>query len=182
MARGNRRRGVTLIEMIVVMSGVAAMLGLTVLMLQLLLKLDGASRARLDSAGMLARLGEQFRSDVHGAATAKLLEQPSRPAGLRIEPEPDRAIEYQVKGQGKVFRQESTKGKVVRSENYEITRGGRVELALKQEGGRRFATLTVDRQASRNSTDPPRLFEVLAQVGKNNNRPAAAARATGGMP
>ncbi len=51
-----RRCGVTLIEIIVLMTGVAAMLGLTVLMLQLLLKLDGDSRTRLDAAGMLARL------------------------------------------------------------------------------------------------------------------------------
>ena len=67
--QGLRRRGVTLIETIVLMTGVAAMLGLTVLMLQLLLKLDGDSRARFDRAGMLARLAEQFRRDVHGAGS-----------------------------------------------------------------------------------------------------------------
>ncbi len=183
IARGGPcRRGVTLIEMIVVMTGVAAMLGLTVLMLQLLLRLDGDSRARLDSASMLARLAEQFRRDVHGAGAARLVEQPPRPAGLRIEPGPDRAIEYQVKGQGRVIRVESIKGKVVRSESYEIARGGPIGLALRQEGGRRFATLTVDRQAAKNHTDPPRLFEILAQVGRNRDRLAAAAPAAGGTP
>ena len=55
-SRSPRRRGITLIEIIVLMTSVAAMLGLTVLMLQLLLKLDGDSRTRLDAAGMLARL------------------------------------------------------------------------------------------------------------------------------
>jgi len=181
-SRSPRRRGITLIEIIVLMTGVAAMLGLTVLMLQLLLKLDGDSRARLGAAGMLARLAEQFRRDVHGASAARLVEQPSRPAGLRIEPGPDRTIEYQVKGQNKVIRVESIKGKLVRSESYEIARGGPIELALEQEGGRRFATLTVDRQASKNRTDPPRLFEILAQVGRNRDRLAAAAPAAGGTP
>ncbi len=176
------RRGVTLLEMIVVMTGVAAMLGLTVLMLQLLLKLDGDSRARLDSAGMLARLAEHFRRDVHGAGVARLVEQPPGPAGLRIEAGPDRAIEYKVKGQSRVIRVESIKGKVVRSESYEIARGGPIELALKQEGGRRFATLTVDRQASRKRTDPPRLFDIVALVGRNRDRLAAAAPAAGGTP
>ncbi len=168
------RRGVTLIEVIVLMTGVAAMLGLTVLMLQLLLKLDGDSRSRLDSAGMLARLAEQFRRDVHGAGAARLVELPSRPAWLRIEAGPDRAIEYQVKGPSRVIRVESSKGKVVRSESYEIARGGPIELALKQEGRRRFATLTVDRQASRNRTDPPRLYEILALVGRDRDRLTAA--------
>jgi hypothetical protein len=180
--RGLGRRGITLIETVVLMTGVAAMLGLTVLMLQLLLKLDGDSRARFDSAGMLGRLAEQFRRDVHGAGAARLVEQPSRSALLRIEPGPDRAIEYQVKGQSRVIRVESIKGKLVRNESYEIARGGPIEFALKQEGGRRFATLTVDRQASKNRTDPPRLFEILAQVGRNRDRVAAAAPAAGGTP
>ena len=151
---GQGRRGISLIETVVLMTGVAAMLGLTVLMLQLLLKLDGDSRARFDSAGMLARLAEQFRRDVHGASAARLVEQPSRPALLRIEPGPDRTIEYQVKGQSKILRVESMKGKPVRSESYEIARGGPIELALKQEGGRRFATLTVDRQGFNNPHGP----------------------------
>lgn len=180
--RGPGRRGITLIEVVVLMTGVAAMLGLTVLMLQLLLKLDADSRARFDNAGMLARLAEQFRRDVHGAGAARLVEQPSSPALLRIGSEPARVIEYQVKGQSKIIRVESIKGKAVRSESYEIARGGPIELALKQEGGRRFATLTVDRQASSNRTDPPRLFEILAQVGRNRDRLAAAAPAAGGTP
>jgi len=46
----------------------------------------------------------------------------------RIEPGPDRVIEYQVKGQNKVIRVESIKGKLVRSESYEIARGGPIEL------------------------------------------------------
>jgi type II secretory pathway component PulJ len=176
------RSGVTLIETIVLITGVAAMLGLTVVMLQLLLKLDGDSRARFDRAGMLARLAEQFRRDVHGAAAARLVEEPSRPALLRIEQEPGRAIDYQVKGQSKVVRVESLRGKQVRTESYEVAQGGPIELALKQDGGHQFATLIVDRQVSKNRTDPSRLFEVLAQVGRNRDRRAATAAAAGGTP
>jgi type II secretory pathway component PulJ len=180
--QGLGRRGVTLIEVIVLMTGVAAMLGLTVLMLQLLLKLDGDSRARFDRAGTLARLAEQFRRDVHAAAAARLVEEPSRPAVLRIEQEPGRAIDYQVKGQSKVVRVESLRGKQVRTESYEVAQGGPIELALKQDGGHQFATLIVDRQVSKNRTDPSRLFEVLAQVGRNWDRRAATAAAAGGTP
>lgn len=139
------RRGITIIETIVLMTGVAAMLGLCVIMLQLLMKLDGDSRARLETAGTLARLAEQFRHDVHGARTARLVEQPAQFSGLQIEPGPDRAIAYQVKGENKVVRVESSKGKVVRSESYDISRGGPIQFAFKEDGGRRFGVLTVNR-------------------------------------
>jgi hypothetical protein len=180
--RGSRRRGITIIETIVLMTGVAAMLGLCVIMLQLLMKLDGDSRARLETAGTLARLAEQFRHDVHGATAARLVEQPEKSSGLRIEPGPDRAIAYQVKGENKVVRVESGKGKVVRTESYQISRGGPIRFAFKEDGGRRFAILTVNRQSSKNRTDPPRLFEILALVGRNKDRLAAAAPAGGGTP
>jgi hypothetical protein len=182
IATGGPRRGVTLVEMMVLITGVAAMLGLTVLMLQLLLRLDVDSRARFDTAGILARLAEQFRSDVHKAVSARLVGQPSKPAVLRIEVEPGRAIEYEVKGLNKVVRVESKQGKLVRSESYEIARGGPIELAIKQEERSRFARLTVDRQASRTRTDPSRLFEILAQVGKNRDRLPERATTAGEAP
>ncbi len=182
LQRSPNRRGISLIETIVLMTGVATMLGLTVLMLQLLLKLDGDSRARLDTAGVLSRLAEQFRRDVHGASKARLVESAPSPAGLRIEPGPDRSIEYQVKGTNKLVRVESLKGKTVRNETYKIARGGAIQIGIKQDDGHRFATLTVDRQASKYATDPPRLFEIVAQVGKNQDRLAGAAAAAGGTP
>ena len=63
-------RGMTIIETIVLMTGVAAMLGLCVLMLQLLMKVDGQSRARLDGAAASA-----FAADEHDD---RHVEQPSR--------------------------------------------------------------------------------------------------------
>jgi hypothetical protein len=180
IARQGPPRGVTLIEMMILITAVAAMLGLTVIMVQLLLRLDVDSRARFDTAGILARLAEQFRRDVHKAVSARLVEQTSRPALLHIELEPGRAVEYEVKGMNRVIRVESNRGKLVRSESYEIARGGSIELAVKQEERSQFARLTVDRQASKNRTDPPRLFEILVQVGKNRDRLPAKAVTAGG--
>ena len=184
--RNHFRRGISLIEVVVLMTGVAAMLGLTVIMLQLLMKLDADSRARLDTAGVLARLAQQFRGDVHTASAARLLEQRPKAGVLRIEPGPDRAIEYQVKGTNKLLRVETLKAKTVRTERYEIARGGSIDLVLKQDGGHQFASLTVDRRASKYQTDPPRLFEILAQVGRNKDRidgaAATAKAAAGGKP
>src|SRR3954447_8379490 len=94
--RGRRPRGITIIETIVLMTAVAAMLGLCVLMLQLLMRLSVDSRARLDGATSLDRLARQFRRDVHEAGAARQLERPAaKLAGLRLEPGPKHAVEYQ---------------------------------------------------------------------------------------
>jgi hypothetical protein len=177
------RSGITIIETIVLITGVAAMLGLCVLLLQLLLKLDSQSRARLDGASAMARLAGQFRQDVHAATKASVVADPTaRPAGLRIEPGTDRTIVYEIKGDATVVRVETLKGASVRRERYEIPRSGSIHLAVKQLGGRSFASLTVDRRVSKNQTDPPRLYEVLAVVGKNRGHDARAAAAAGAKP
>jgi hypothetical protein len=166
-----RRRGVTLIEVIVLMTAVAAMLGLSVLMLQLLMRLDADSRSRLDGAATLARLARQFRLDVHRSSDARLLPQAAKKAPvLRIEPGPKRAIEYQVQGDDKVVRVETKEATVVGRETYLVPRSGAIHLMLNEQDGRRFVVLTVDRLASKNRTDPVRRFEVLALLGKNRDR------------
>jgi len=180
---GPRRRGVTILETIVLMTAVAAMLGLCVLMLQLLFKLDGQSRARLDGAATLARLARQFRQDVHAARGASLIDQPApRPASLRIEPAMDGAIGYEIKGDGTVVRTEARKGAQVRRESYQIPHSGVIQLTVKQLGDRSFASLTVNRLISKNRTDPPRPYEVVALVGKNRDRVGAAAKSAGATP
>jgi hypothetical protein len=177
------RRGVTILETIVLMTGVAAMLGLAVILLQLLMKLDGDSRARFDAAASLARLARQFRQDIHATGSVRLIEpQAAKRPVLRIEPAPDRAIEYQVRGDDKVLRVEKNKGADVRRESFLVPRSGSIRLSIDDRDGRRFAALTVDRIAARNRTDPPRQYKILALVGKNGDRTTGAARPAGGNP
>ena len=181
--RSRSRRGVTIIEVIVLMTGVAAMLGLAVILLQLLMKLDADSRSRFDAAASLARLARQFRHDVHAAGSARLVEQPaSKAAVLTIDSGPDRAIEYRVKGEDRIIRVETGKGTEVRRESFLVPRSGSIRLSIDEEDGRKFAALTVDRVAAKNRTDPPRRYEILALVGKNRDQVAGAAKAAGGKP
>ncbi len=177
------RRGVTLIELMVVMTGVAAMLGLCVLMLQLLMRLDVDSRARFDGAVALARLAQQFRFDVQGATAARLADQPAaKPARLRIEDGPAQTIEYEAEGAGKLVRVESKQGNVVRRETYVVSRSEPIKLQIKEIDGRRFASLIVDRRNSKNRTDPSRPYEILALLGKNKGPVATGTKAGGEKP
>jgi hypothetical protein len=167
------------------MTAVAAMLGLSVLMLQLLMRLEGDSRSRLDGAASLARLARQFRRDVHGASTARILQQAAaKPAGLRIELGPKGVVEYQVKGDGQVVRLETEEKNIVGREAYAVPRSGAVQIELNEQDGRRFVVLAIDRLVSKSRTDPARRFEVLALLGKNEDRVSttAAAKAGGGKP
>jgi hypothetical protein len=181
----SRRRGITMIEMIVLMTGVAAMLGLCAVLLQLLMKLDADSRSRFTGATAAARLAEQFRHDVHRAHSAHLVKGQagaSRPVGLKLEPGGDRSIEYQANGDGLVQRLESRQGSNPRRERYEIPHSGPVKLSLADEKGHIFATLAVDRDVATDESNPPRAFEVTALLGKNQDRVSDAVRPAGGKP
>ena len=72
-----------MIEMVVLMTGVAAMLGLCTVLLQLFMRLDADSRARVQGATAAARLAEQFRLDVHSARSARLVDGAGRRQGSR---------------------------------------------------------------------------------------------------
>ncbi|MFO0891440.1 MAG: hypothetical protein U0790_20140 [Isosphaeraceae bacterium] len=173
--RPSRARGITIVETIVLMTVVAAMLGLCVLMLQLLLKLDGASRERLDAASALARLSSRFREDVHAARAAAAIDPPAGP-GLRLEMPGGRTVEYQTPGRSAVIRLESEGGKPVRRERYEIPRSGPITSTLDREGGVQFARLSIPRRETRGGEEPPRIFEIVASLGRNGTPPAGGGK------
>jgi hypothetical protein len=165
------------------MTAVAAMLGLSVLMLQLLMRIDADSRSRLEGATSLSRLASRFRHDVHAASKVSKVETPAaKRSGLHMEPGLNRAIEYQAQGDGKIVREESKGGKVLAHETYLVPRSGHLRMDLVEQDGQLFASLTVDRVVTKNRTDPVRQFEVLAQVGKNKDHKLGASGAGGIKP
>jgi hypothetical protein len=183
IASRDSRRGITIIETIVLMTALAAILGLCVLMLQLLMKLDGESRTRLERANSFTRLAEQFRADVHAASTARLVDKPDAKNGvLRIERAPDRSVEYSVKGEGTIVRIESKHGKTERHERYELPGCGLTRLAIEKDDSREFAALRVNLRSFQAPTDPPRVAQVLALVAKNKDRVTEPARTRGANP
>jgi hypothetical protein len=174
-----------MLEMVVLMTSVAAMLGLCVVLLQLLMKLDADSRSRLVGATSIARLSEQFRRDVHGARSAHLAEHAhgsSTDAGLQLEPGTDRTIVYAVKGMGIVERVETRKGSPARRERYVLPHGGTVRLSLPEESGRTFATLAIDREVASDGSASTPSVEVTALLGKNNDRDSSAVGPAGAKP
>ena len=178
---GGARRGITIIEVIVVMTGVATLLGLCAVTLQLLLRVNADGQSRLGAATALDRLASQFRADVHAADSAQLVEKaggPPAPApSLRLANGSRRLVTYEARA-GRVDRVESGTGKPTRHESYVLDRGAAVRFEHRDDGPRRFVAMVVTRRAGKEAVDPPRPLEVLALPGKDR---LALARSEGGQ-
>jgi prepilin-type N-terminal cleavage/methylation domain-containing protein len=176
MIPGNRpnRRGVTLIEMLVVMTVLAVLLGLCALTIQLLLRVGSDAQSRRSAASALGRLSAQFREDVHACDGAEV----RHTAGLRLSRDRGVVITYEARD-GRVDRVEAIAGQARRHESYDLGRGAAAAFERRDDDGPgRFLALVVSRTTQAGRPDPPRPVEILALAGKD--RPESA-RAKGGQ-
>jgi prepilin-type N-terminal cleavage/methylation domain-containing protein len=167
------RRGYSLIEMIVVISGLAVLMGLCAVTIQLVMRVSSEAQSRRSNAVALGRLAEQFREDVHGCDDA----QPRPPGGLRLTRSPRVVIDYQTRD-GRVDRIESVDGQPSRHESFTLGRHSSAVFERRDDGPRRYLALVVDPNARTGRPDPARPMEVLALMGKDRPVPA---RSKGGQ-
>jgi prepilin-type N-terminal cleavage/methylation domain-containing protein len=160
-------RGVTLIEMLVVITVLGVLLDLCAVTIQLLMRVGSNAQARRGAAAALGRLAEQFREDVHACDDAQL--RPS--AGLRLTLDPRVVVDYEVRD-GRVARVESTDGQANRHESYDLGPNGSAVFERRDDGPRRFLALVVSHKASSGRPDPPHPRELLALVGKDRIDPS----------
>jgi hypothetical protein len=171
------RRGISLTECLVVVTAVAAMLGLCAVTIQLLLRVNGDGQARVTSALAFERLARQFRTDVHTCADAELAAVPrsqANPANLVLKYERARIVTYGTDLlTGTVSRNETQSGKMTSHEAYALGRSHQARFELFDESPRRWAKVVVTRNSS-NKPDPARPIEVLALRGKSRLAGAVA--------
>jgi prepilin-type N-terminal cleavage/methylation domain-containing protein len=112
----NRRRGFSLIEMLVVITIGATLSGIAVLMLHALLRSHNTGREHLEYARTINRLAEQFRADVHAM-------QQAMPAGdemvFELSPLPanDTIIRYKCL-ERRIDRSELQGGQIVSQDSF----------------------------------------------------------------
>jgi hypothetical protein len=183
------RRGITIIEVMVVMAGVATMLGLCAVTIQLLFRLYGDAQARLAASVAMERLASQFREDVHACDDARFGEKAAggpatgtatATASLRLSLGPQRVVTYEARD-GRVARVESGSATTNRHESYLLDGRSAVRFEVRDDGPRRFMAMVVDRHGGvgKRPLDPPRPLEVLALRGKHRIGPS---RPEGGQP
>ena len=182
-SRSSSRRGITIIELMIVVSGVTLLLGLCAVSIQLLMKLNGDVQGRFGEAVALERLGRQLRDDAHASQTAAIMvaedaKTAAQRGGLRLLLRPDHAVVYEF-GDGGVVRTESRKGKAVRHERFTLARGAVARFELRDQGTRRLVVLVVHRPPGKSQAEPPRPLELVALQGKDR---AVSAGAKGSKP
>jgi len=164
---GAARRGVFLIELLVVISGLAVLMGLCAITIQLLMRVSSEAQAQRSNAAALGRLAEQFREDVHGCDEA----QPRPSAGLRLTRGPRVVIDYQARD-GRVDRVESVAGQASRHESFALGPNRSAAFERRDDGLRRFLALVVGPGARAGRSEPAQPVEVLALVGKDRPAPS----------
>jgi hypothetical protein len=178
-----QRRGITLIEVLALVTGAAIMLGLCAVTIQLLLRLHADSQAKVSSTLVLERLARQLRDDAHASERASLdtgvaKAKDPRPS-LTLAPKTSESIRYVV-GDHVVARDETKNGNRIRHESYSLERDQTARFELFDESGHRMVRLLVTREPGTNRAEPPKPLEVVAALGKHRTRPTGFAE--GGNP
>ena len=168
-----RRGGFTLIETMVMMTGVATILGICAVTIQLLLRLNSDGQVRLNAAGALERLASQFRADVHACDVAKVAKTKARDAASTLQLDTQRTVivTYEARD-GRVNRQESDSGKMIRRESYTLGPGRSVHFERRQDGPRWLAAMVVSHRTGKDRLDASAPMEVLALEGKDLPKPS----------
>ena len=169
--RCHRRGGMTLIELMVLMTIVALLLGASVTHLQLLMRLDREGRVGSDRSASLDRLGRQLRRDAHDATDAEPFNE-SNVNGLRLRfsvPEgTKRKVEYRV-GKGEIVRVEASGDRTVHREIHTIPRLIEAKFELRGDAGRRIVAFVSKTAVAKESDAPPLFEEILAALGMDRS-------------
>ena len=163
------RRGITIIEVLIVVTTVTMMLGLCAVSIQLLMRLNGDAVSRYATAVALERLARQIRDDAHSSESGQIdteARTQGTTASLRLTIKPDRTVVYQAEDRA-VVRTESAAGTVLRRESYSLLSGGMARFVLRAEGPSQFAVVVMTRSSGKSQSEPPHPLEVVAQIGKD---------------
>ncbi len=166
-------RGITIVEVLIVVSAVGALLGVCAVSIQLLMRLNADVQARYHAAVAVERLARQIRDDAHACEAAEIAaadQKLGKPAGLRLILEPEHNVLYDF-ASGAVIRTESRAKKLVRHESYVLARGADARFEIQNEGSRPLVRLVMTRSPGKSQTDPPRPLEVVAVQGKDRVGP-----------
>lgn len=117
-----RRRGISLVELIVVMSGCAVLLSLSVAFLQRVMQAQMRSRADAHLQRTLLRLDQMVRNDIHSATAAEI--DPAKlnqGALLHLDLSDSSAIEYRLQ-ESALLRVQLAGGEIKSRETFSFPR------------------------------------------------------------
>jgi prepilin-type N-terminal cleavage/methylation domain-containing protein len=156
------RRGYSLIETLAVLTIGAVVVGISVGVLHMLMRTEQTGRDRVPQARVLARLAEQFRSDV-AAAVRKT--PGTRQGEWQFALTGDRVVTYRALP-GEVRWDERTVGKLVRQESYVLPSGFSAAITVRSETTPAVASLVIAENGPPSAAD--REMRITAVLGKDH--------------
>jgi len=160
--RPRRRRGYALIELLVLITIVAVMLGLCAGMLHLLMRLDRVGRSAADEAADMARLGRDFRADAHASPAAGPAGR--TPDGITLAVAEGRSVEYRARPTD-ILRTVREGDKVRHREQYRRPARSAVRFEVARDGPAAIASLTISREPGGKDGSPARDVRIDAALG-----------------
>lgn len=139
-----RRRGFSLVELLVVIAVSSTIVALSVGLLHLLMQMQRDARDQLRGRMTLQRLTDQFRDDAHAAMQLRPVQAANESSGPAWELQlgPDHRIEYRVE-EATLVRTEHAGGDVLGRESYLLPEGATVSLDVDDEKGVKLASLRI---------------------------------------
>jgi prepilin-type N-terminal cleavage/methylation domain-containing protein len=131
------RGGYTLVEMLVVITVGAVLMGVAIGLIVSLLRAQAAVRDEMQQTGVLAALGQQFRDDVHQTVRIENADGPrlAMPDGASVVYEPAAAHITR--------NQEDAAGKLTRQETFALPPQSSAALEVRPQGGGTLVSLTI---------------------------------------
>ncbi|TWU12695.1 hypothetical protein CA54_15200 [Symmachiella macrocystis] len=170
----NRRRGISLIEMIVVIGASSIILLVGAGMLHTLMRSERVATESLVHATNHARLAAQFRDDIHAATTVSIQGEPGADDVLQITNPNAAEILYSQQGR-LLVRRETEATHPPRHEQFRLPVDVRIRFAINDSGPHKIADLSwnfVDddsmTSAERATRPPLNPLKIEAIIGKDH--------------
>lgn len=160
------QRGFTLIEMLVVITLGAIVLGLCVMLTQSLLRLNRAGQARLTEGSALGRLSRTFRDDVRSALEANTDPggDAKGPARLTLTMPDRQTLEYRFEGNA-LLRLGRVEGEVDRVDRFHLPGRATIRPEVRDDQGQTFVCLILDSPPDPRSRSALRGTRIEAVLG-----------------
>lgn len=171
------RRGTSLLELMVVVTGCAAMLSISGQLIHRALRSQSQARHCFDGQRTAWRLATDFRRDAHAATAAAVGAECDDQELLRLELPEGRVAVYQ-RGESSVVRTLTRPDGPEARETYPLPQG--VSTEVQYDDASRLATLTIGAEPRAADARPPTTaneaavnVEIVAQVGRDHRFGAA---------
>jgi hypothetical protein len=169
-ARAGSRRGVTLLETVVVIGVGTVIVGVATGLVCTLMQVEKNSRQRRGEFLRQARLADQFRRDVRAAIELSQPAEepgPGQPVAWEFRLPAERRVQYRVQDSG-IERQELAGEQIVRRETYRLPRGADAAIQLAGDEGTAVASLRITRSGPRHKTNLTQVLRVDALLAADH--------------